>query len=74
MKRHPERQRGGDRQGQQDRPALEDVCQHHCRYDAQRHERDQPRRMVPQIDDLVGVPLVTEDQDWEEREGDQHRD
>jgi hypothetical protein len=29
--------------------------------------------VVAQVDDLVGVPLIAEDQDWKEDEGNQHR-
>ena len=44
------------------------------RHDAERRARRDAPMLVAQVDDLGRVPLVAEDQDREEDEGEQHRD
>ena len=74
VQRDAEGKRGDDRERQQDRPAAEGVGEDADRGDGERSQQgDDAGRVVAQVDDLVGVPLVAEDQDREEDERQEHR-
>jgi hypothetical protein len=69
----PERQCRDDRQRQQQRPAAEDVGEQADRDRGPGEQGGGAGVVVAQVDDLLGVPLVAEDQDREEADRDQHR-
>jgi hypothetical protein len=73
MEGNSERQGRDDRQRQQDRPPSEDISQGNADGDRQSSQKDEAGGTVAQVDDLVGVPLVAEDQDREEDQGREHR-
>jgi len=68
-----EGQREDDGQGKRERPAAERVGEGSDDYCADCEEDNDSSGVVAEVDDLVGVPLVAEDQDREEGDRQQHR-
>jgi hypothetical protein len=65
MKGDAKWERGDNCEGKGDGPASEGCCEGCRRGDREKPESDDPGRIVAQVDNLMGMPLVTENQDRE---------